>query len=155
MHCQYLRYLARHKWFVLVAACRLGIPVRGLLHDWSKLRPGEWLPYAASFYGPARTPEVRAAFDRAWLLHQHRNAHHWQYWILILDDGGSPALPMPDPVRREMLADWVGAGRAQGFTAPGATRDWYLQNRDRIRLHPDTRAWVEQHLACAPGGDTP
>lgn len=153
MHARYVSYLARHKWYVFVEACRLGIPVRGLTHDLSKMRPSEWLPYTESFYGPERTPEVRAAFDRAWLLHQHRNDHHWQFWILQRDDGITETLPMPDSVRREMLADWRGAGKAQGKTAPDATRVWYLKNRSAIRLHHTTRAWVEQQIGLAPGGD--
>lgn len=154
-HARYLRYLARHKWHVFVAACRLGIPIRGLLHDLSKFRPSEWFPYVATFYGRDESAEANRNFAYAWLRHQNRNPHHWQYWILILDDGGTPEMAMPDPVRREMLADWIGAGKAQGQTAPDATRVWYLKNRDRIILHPETRAWVEQHLGLAPGGDTP
>lgn len=28
---------------------------------------------------------VKEAFDLAWLKHQKRNPHHWQYWLLIND----------------------------------------------------------------------
>ncbi|MFR1480703.1 MAG: DUF5662 family protein [Hydrogeniiclostridium mannosilyticum] len=31
---------------------------------------------------------VVQAFQRAWLLHIHRNPHHWQHWVLINDDPG-------------------------------------------------------------------
>lgn len=30
--------------------------------------------------------EVVENFNRAWLLHIHRNPHHWQHWVLINDD---------------------------------------------------------------------
>lgn len=53
------------------------------------------------------------------------------------------ALPMPDKYRREMLADWRGAGMAQG--KPDTTA-WYKENRDKIILHPETREWVEEEL---------
>lgn len=155
MHWRYLKYLARHKWFVFVAACRLGIPWRGLTHDLSKFRPDEWRPYCRHFYGPKVTP-VRdrtgyykptdtgdAAFDFAWLLHQKRNRHHWQWWCLPLDDGGLKLLPMPDADRREMLADWRGAGAAQGKPD---TKAWYLANKDKMHLHAETRAWIERQL---------
>jgi hypothetical protein len=50
---------------------------------------------------------------------------------------------MPDKYRREMLADWRGAGRALGKPD---TQAWYAANRDKMKLHPETRAWIEQQL---------
>lgn len=47
---------------------------------------------------------------------------------------------MSDVYRREMLADWRGAGKALGFPDTAA---WYEKNKANIRLHPDTRAWLE------------
>jgi hypothetical protein len=81
-HLKYASYVARHKWFVLRAGLKVRAPLwRLIIHDWSKLTPAEWGPYVRSFYGKqGRTPEVRAAFDAAWLHHQHRNPHHWQHW---------------------------------------------------------------------------
>lgn len=52
-HLLYLRYVLRHKWFVLVAGRRTGAPLwRLLIHDWSKFLPSEWAPYVQMFYGP-------------------------------------------------------------------------------------------------------
>ncbi len=83
-HIAYLKYVLRHKWFVLVAGRKTGAPVlRLLLHDLSKFRPSEWRPYAETFYGHGGET---MAFDAAWLKHQHRNDHHWQHWILRQDD---------------------------------------------------------------------
>lgn len=141
---KYVSYIVRHKWFVFVECCRLGVFWRGLIHDLSKLRPDEWLPYQRYFYGENLVGTLDE-FNRAWLLHQHRNPHHWQYWILREDDGGTFAMEMPDAYRREMLADWCGAGRALGKPD---TRAWYLANRDRIVLHANTRTWVEGQLQC-------
>ncbi len=53
-------------------------------------------------------------------------------------------LPMPDVYRREMLADWRGAGRA--INGNDNTLEWYRQNRDNIQLHPETRGWIEYQL---------
>ena len=50
-HAQDASYVIRHNAHVFLAACRLGVLVRGLLHDWSKLPPDEWIPYAEYFYG--------------------------------------------------------------------------------------------------------
>lgn len=153
MWWRYGCYLARHKYWVFVYACKMGVPWRGVTHDLSKFRPSELIPYARYFYGgyprDAKPPQVQAAFDRAWLLHQHRNDHHWQSWVLREDDGDTKYLEMPDGARREMLADWMGASRA--ITGKGGgTPAWYRQNRERQQLHPTTRAWVDDLLLSAP-----
>lgn len=53
-------------------------------------------------------------------------------------------LHMPMADRKEMLADWRGAGRALGKPK---VWEWYEQNKENIFLHPDTRLWVEVELA--------
>ena len=136
---RYLWQVSRHKWFVFVECCRHGIPVRGLLHDMSKFLPSEFFPYAAYFYGPDARKDS-SAFDLAWLKHQKRNPHHWQWWLLPMDDGGTQALPMSEGARLEMLCDWIGAGRAYGGNDVSA---WYAANRDKQTLHADTRFWVD------------
>lgn len=162
MHIRYLQSQLRHKWFVFLECCKLGIPWLGIIHDWSKFLPSEWLGYARYFYGHypslAEIPgdwrfrvlsreDVERQFDIAWLHHQHRNKHHWQRWLLTLDsarsDGKLFPLPMPDRYRREMLADWRGAGRAYGNPN---TAEWYMQNRNQMQLHDDTRLWIERQL---------
>lgn len=54
------------------------------------------------------------------------------------------ALKMPDADMKEMLCDWRGAGKAQG--RPN-TWEWYEANKRNMRLHPETRAWIEAELA--------
>lgn len=84
-HWLYANYLARHKWFVFREGRKLKVGLWALLkHDWSKFLPSEWFPYAHSFYGK-RTEAVKRAFDYAWLLHQKRNPHHWQFWVVPQD----------------------------------------------------------------------
>lgn len=162
-HLAYLRYVLRHKWYVLLA-CRFWRVPRwlwiGLTHDWTKFLPSEWTPYVRYFYNPDGTsrqrrdstgyyqsPGTGEAFDVAWLLHQNRNAHHWQFWVLARDDGSVLPLEMPERYRCEMLADWMGAGRAQGLRGGvHEMRAWYEHNRDRMQLHPLTRTWVEDQL---------
>ncbi len=54
-HVRYLKYVLKHKLYVLRAAISLGIVWRGLLHDLSKFRPDEWRPYANWYFG--QTPQ--------------------------------------------------------------------------------------------------
>lgn len=153
-HLLYGRYVLRHKWFVYREGRKLGVGrLQLLIHDWHKMTPGEWFPYVETFYGDKPSPRrsdggydpngVSEAFDVAWLRHQKRGKHHWQWWVLPLDDGGQRALPMPDKYRREMVADWRGAGLAQGKSDTCA---WYEVNRHNMTLHPETREWVELEI---------
>lgn len=146
-HIAYLKYVLRHKWFVLVAGVQLGVPVWTLiLHDWDKFLPDEWFPYASAFYKADGSKQYveSDAFTRAWNAHQKRNKHHWQWWMITWDRGTTECLPMSHAARLEMLADWYGAGRAIAGTQSPA--DWYMKNADKMQLHPETRAWVEQQL---------
>lgn len=159
-HWKYLKYLLRHKWFVLAASVKLRVSLwRMLKHDWHKFLPGEWSPYVAYFYGPtvalkdsepddyrywcARGP-VEAAFNRAWNLHQKRADHHWQFWVLLKDDGSTVVLEMPEAAIREMVADWYGAGRA--ITGKWEAPKWFLKNHERMKLAPNTAARVAELL---------
>lgn len=223
-HIKYLVYLLKHKWFVLIAGLKIGVPLwRLLVHDLSKFRPSEWFPYTEFFYSRSKrksytynsdgqkriiTPSKddklgqdsstsrkntkRIKFDRAWMHHQNRNDHHWQYWLLVEDtniwsivsdsdegpfflsqnlqrfnfpiniewkDNDSYKelmrlketlnirpipLPMPRPVILEMVADWMGTGRA--ITGEWEVKDWYQANKDKMTLHQETRKQVEEIL---------
>lgn len=154
-HWCYFLYVVRHRWYVLQECWKRGLYWRGLIHDLSKLRPSEWIAYCDHFYSPNKkkwkdktgyyrpTPSDDPAFDLAWLYHQHRNDHHHQFWLLREDDGGTIAVEMPMNARVELLCDWVGAGKAQGFPD---TKAWYLKNREKMILGPETRKWIEKEL---------
>lgn len=155
-HLRYLRYLIRHKWFVLLAGLRTGVPLwRLLIHDWSKFLPAEWFPYVEFFYGQqadknepddfrywGAVTKLRDPFDRAWLHHQHFNPHHWQYWILREDGGDTKYVSMPEHFAREMVADWCGAGRA--ITGRWEVWIWYAKNCHNILLNSNTVKLVEK-----------
>lgn len=160
---KYFNYVIRHKWFVFLECCRVGMIWRGFIHDLSKLYPSEFLPYANFFYGKKGSSIKKGRnktgyykptdtgdkdFDFAWLLHQKRNRHHWQWWILPEDEGGVKILPMEEPYLTEMICDWIGAGKAQGYFSPRddkylKTRKWYQQNGVKMQLHRDTRGQIE------------
>jgi hypothetical protein len=85
-----------------------------------------------------------AAFGHAWLHHQHFNPHHWQHWVLREDSGATKILEMPLHLVREMVADWMGAGRA--ITGRWGAKGWYLDNCAKIQLAQRTRAQVHELL---------
>lgn len=143
-HYAYLKYVLRHKWFVFLGCLKMRVPLwQAIIHDWDKFLPDEWLPYVNTFYKPDGSKHYNetTAFAVAWNLHQKRNRHHWQFWLLTWDRGETIALEMPEVHAREMVADWIGAGRAiSGRVDPWP---WYDKNRDSIKLHPATRAFIE------------
>lgn len=162
MHLRYLLYVLRHKWYVFLECCKFGIPWRGIVHDLSKFSRAEWFPYVNHFYGPKAKPwrdktgyykptnTGDPIFDLAWLHHANSNDHHWQWWTQVEDDQQSVKVyPMSDGARKEMLADWRGAGKAQGKPDIVA---WYKANKGRMVLHPETRKWIEAALGL--GGET-
>ena len=158
---EYLKYILRHKYYVMIECFKKGEYLRGLTHDNSKFRPDEFIPYAKYFYGDygdqehlsplelsyygIETKEEREdAFDLAWLKHLHRNDHHWQFWLLREDDGGIKKLRMPNECISEMLADWNGAGMA--ISGKNDTKEWYEKNRGKMSLNKTVRDIVKSAL---------
>lgn len=115
-------------------------------HDSSKNNDDEYLAYDAYFYGNNRSYEVTEEFKRAWLLHIHRNPHHWQYWVLNNDDPneGEVILDMPYNYIIEMICDWWSFSWQKGNL--GEIFNWYDEHSDYIKLSPKTRKTVEDIL---------
>jgi hypothetical protein len=159
-------YILKHKWFVFIECCKLGMPFRGLIHDRSKFGLTEFKAYALYFfatmpkwdevkhYSPTMSYKwskdyAKEIFDVAWLHHQRYNKHHWEYWVNYKRIGDTQTflaepMKMPNKYMKEMLADWRGAGRA--INGKDDTKEFYLKNKDKIILHPETRKWIEGQL---------
>ena len=140
----YLILTIKHKWFVLLAGIKIRANIWDLVtHDLSKFSPSELLHYQRQFFGKADQP---LQFSYAWNHHQKCNKHHWEYWIPTsgYNRGGykdMQPLPMPERYVREMVADWLGAGRAYEGKFPLLDKwAWFESNKSKIfsRCHPDT-----------------
>jgi hypothetical protein len=145
----------KHKWFVFLAGLRTGAPVwRLVIHDWSKFLPSELWAYDRQFFGAHDRP---VEFAIAWLRHQNRHPHHWEYWIPRTGhtrcdppmDAYDP-LPMPKWAVREMLADWLGASRAYEGRWPTSFADWAWAQKNLGgvlgKLHPNSRTRLEAEI---------
>ncbi len=136
----------RHKWFVFLAGLRTKAPLwRLIIHDWSKFTPMELPHYQRQFFGKANQPEK---FTRAWLHHQNTNPHHWEYWIPRTGHNrgglkGLEPLNMPEWAVREMIADWLGAGRAYDGKWPDINNwTWFREHFGSMTLHKETRIQI-------------
>ncbi len=166
---QYFWLTLKHKWFVLLAGLRLGAPLwRLLIHDWTKFLPCELPHYQRQFFGKADDP---AGFIRCWVHHQNSNPHYWEYWIPRTGHNrcnppypdGEP-IPMPLWAIQEMVADWLGAGRAYEKKWPDMHHwTWFEKNRHKMKLHPASwvgvavvlarLGYVEAHMMMTTGKD--
>lgn len=115
-------------------------------HDYSKNDLDEYAAYDAYFYGGNRSYKVVNDFRRAWLMHIHRNPHHWQHWILTNDnpDEGEIILDMDHNYIIEMICDWwaFSWNKENIYEIFG----WYEQHKDYIKLSDKTRSTVEYIL---------
>jgi len=134
----------KHKWFVLIAGIKIGVPLwRLILHDWSKLLPWNAYYYGQQFFGNKSSDK----FDHVWLKHQNLHDHHWEYWIPRTLHNRSKSsnvenkpMPMEYDAILEMIADWIGASRVySGYWPTMNSWDWFHQNFPKIRVHPKTR----------------
>lgn len=159
MSFQYDQYLTQHRsnvkkgfdWIVenlpelLVDGFDYGWQIE-FAHDKSKDEPDEYEAYDAYFYGGNRSYAVMQNYQKAWLLHLHRNPHHWQYWILINDDPkeGEIVLEMSYNYIIEMICDWWAFSWQKGKL--GEIFDWYNEHCKYMKLHPKTRKIIEDIL---------
>ena len=152
----YLKYVLRHKWFVFLACWELGIPWQGIIHDWHKFMPREFIPYARFFNNPDGSKRIvrdkvgyykpdftgDPDFDMAWFWHQKLGKHHWQYWTHPASETKENIIvhEIPEKYLKEMFADWIGAGKAQGTPDTAA---WYLAHKNEMQIHEDSRRILE------------
>ncbi len=118
----------------------------GFAHDQSKSEQDEYDAYDAYFYGNNRSFAVMQGYQKAWLLHLHRNPHHWQHWVLINDDPkeGEILIEMPINYILEMICDWWAFSWAKGNLHE--IFKWYDEHKDYMKLHPNTRKKVDEIL---------
>lgn len=112
-------------------------------HDASKYNDDEFIPYCNYFYPePSKGfSKNQKEFDEAWLLHQHRNPHHWQHWVLVRDEGIVEPQDIPIEYILEMLCDWHSFSKKD----PTSTAySWYDSNKSNMKLSDNTSDIVEK-----------
>lgn len=139
----YLKYIVYHKWLVFLNCIKLGIPWQGILHDIDKFRHQEFIPGAQYLFGKDGKPKASLdtpsdSFLEVVKEHRRNNAHHPLYWLL----DGEP-IPMPPKYIKEMIADWVAKAKQNQICIIG----WYQDQRDKAKLHRNSRKLAERFLA--------
>jgi len=163
MYLKYFWYVIKHKFFVGIFCFKMGLYKQGLWHDMHKFRKFPFITYAKHFYGGKQikgnsktgyskptTDLDDPDFDKAWLFHQKTQLHHWQFWVLMEENGNVKILPMDECYWKEMIADWYGAsistGKSNFSNYKENTKLWYLDHMDNIKLNGFTKTLVEIEL---------
>jgi len=141
----YFGYVVRHKFEVAKLCFHEGLYLQGVLHDWTKFLPDEYIPFAYKFKWPSeKTPEennrIKTNFKCARDKHFRRNRHHWKHWVL--DEQVRLALEMPDEYLIEMICDWKAIGIVKGDSARG----FYEKDSHKIILGSRTKSKLETIL---------
>ena len=127
-------YIIDHKLKVLIECWKERLYIQGIFHDMSKFSPKEFFPYTKKFFSDTKlTDAEELEWKYAWLHHQHKNKHHWNYWVV--NQHSREAVPMPTKYLLEMICDW----RAL-FKEPK------VMITDKIILHPDTKEELKNLL---------
>ena len=136
---KHIKLVLKHKWVVFKLCCKVGIPWRGIMHDWSKFSPTEFLESIKYYRGngsPIRLCKAEKGYSKAWLHHKGRNKHHPDYWI----DYSLPdkTVIMPYKYAAEMICDKIGAGIVySGKEWTNSTQiDYYMRERETSLIHP-------------------
>ena len=151
-----LSYLIRHKYYVAIECFKRGLYYRGLIHDLDKFHPQRFIPYAKAVNGKdinygldkngymSLTYESNKEYFKAVFEHQSFQKHHWQYWVFFDANGKFFPLEIDDTTIQEIICDWIGAAKAR--RTPKSFVSWYDSNKDKIILHPNSRAKIESEL---------
>lgn len=151
-YLRFIRRTLRHKLFVFIECCKLGIPWAGLTHDLSKLfRPSEFFAYAEHHGRDGKKKPLSEKMRRTVWLHRKRNPHHWQFWLDVSNKGEIIPIKIGDRYLKEMVADMRGTGREFGNTAG----EWYERNKRFIKMHPESRERLEGMLGVSTPEKTP
>ena len=159
----HLRTILHHKNLVRHYCFRAGLYKQGIMHDWSKYSPVEFINSVRNFQGGKKSPnfgeKATKGYSSSWLHHKGRNRHHFEYWIdfTLNPDEGLQGMPMPTRYVLEMFCDRIAASKNYNRknyddSFPLA---YYEKNKSHYILYKDTKELLERllHMLADEGED--
>lgn len=142
---KHIKLVMKHKWYVFVFCCKIGMPYRGFMHDWSKFSPTEFfesIKYYKGSYSPITACKKQNGYSKAWLHHKGRNKHHPEYWY---DEGAPEHTPiMPYKYVAEMICDKLSANKV--YTGKNWTNSSELEYWNKEKTKTKINKNVEEML---------
>ena len=146
---KHFNIITKHRHKVIYHCFKAGIFFQGLKHDLSKYSPSEFISGAKYFLG-TRSPneEERRIFgySKAWMHHQGRNKHHFEYWK---DYNQKTHLiePVKMPYRYvvEMFCDRVAASKIYQGKNYNSNHpiEYFMRSKETRLIHKDTSDELE------------
>ena len=135
---KHLHTVNTHRYKVFLLCCKVGIPLQGLLHDFSKYSPTEFwegVKYYQGDYSPIHNCKKENGYSKAWLHHKGRNKHHYEYWYDYEAPNETPKMPFKYFL--EMICDTLSAGMT--YQGKNWTKEYQLSywNRTKDRVLMD------------------
>lgn len=149
---EHFKTITRHKNLVRAGCFKVGLYRQGIMHDWSKYTPTEFL-VGCKYYQGSMSPNNAERADRgyssAWLHHKGRNKHHMEYWIdydvsETSEHGGMTGMKMPIRYVAEMFIDRVSASKnyqKDKYTDSSALK-YYEHGKGHYMMHKDTESML-------------
>ena len=144
---KHIKLVSKHKWLVFKFSCRLGIPFRGFMHDWSKFSWEEFFE-SVKYYNGSKSPIVECrrdkGYSKAWLHHKGRNKHHDVYWVDLTAPEVAPVIPYKYVV--EMLCDKLSASiiyNGKNWTQR-SQYDYWQKEKNKTIIHPKIENFLTQ-----------
>jgi len=149
----HLSTIIEHKRFVRQACFKMGLYWQGITHDLSKFSiPEFWVSvkYFNGTHSPNADERRAVGYSSAWLHHQGRNKHHFEYWNDYSGENKKYKLPIEMPMRyvAEMVADRYAACRTyhkENYTSKDPL-NYFLMNKATILMHENTKVLLEEIL---------
>ena len=131
--------VTKHKWLVFKFCCKIGMPIRGLMHDMSKFSFIEFFD-SIKYYDGKVSPNIVSrrinGYSKSWLHHQRKNKHHDSYWVDLYSPQAAPV--MPYKYAAEMICDKFSASityNGKDWTNSSEYDYWQIE-KTRIILNP-------------------
>ena len=153
---KHIKLVTKHKWVVFKLCCKVGIPWRGFMHDWSKFSFDEFwesVKYYDGKISPITRCKQKNGYSIAWLHHKGRNKHHPAYWIDEFAPEPTPVIPYKYAV--EMLCDKMSAAmtyKKDKFTTQYVL-DYWNRELPYENINPKTKQFITAVLEqCVKNG---
>ena len=144
----HIKTVCKHKYWVGKYCFKIGLYKQGITHDLSKFSPVEFwegVKYWQGTRSPIDACKEENGMSLAWQHHKGRNRHHYEYFVDNLDNGGT-AIQMPFINATELIADYLGAGRAymgKNFSYQAEYEWWLNKKKKPLMMHPQTKKFID------------
>ena len=144
--------ITKHRHQVIKHCFKAGIGFQGLFHDLSKYTFEEFRIGAIYYMGyksPNDVERMEKGFSSAWMHHQGRNKHHFEYWH-DYDVNTRLMAPVKMPLKyvKEMFCDRVAASKIYKGEEYSKSHpiEYFRGGKAKEMAHPETMELLESLL---------